>query len=70
MGRLDGYKTYIAGGLAVLSAVGAWLTGDAELRETLQRVWTVVEPLALVFLAAKGNRIVNAISAQPSNVAR
>jgi len=33
---LSGYKTYIAAGLAVLTAVASYLTGDATLMEALQ----------------------------------
>ena len=39
---LKGYKTYIVGTLAVLGAVGAYLTGDATLGDTIQLVVTAV----------------------------
>ena len=68
MGKLAGYKTYIAAITAVIAAIGAYLTGDVDLRTLLQSIWTIAEPLAIVFLAAKGNRILaatNAAGAQP-----
>lgn len=33
---LAGYKTYIVAGLAIITAVSAWLTGDATLAEAIQ----------------------------------
>lgn len=35
-GFLSGYKTYIAGGIAILGAIGAYLSGEAGLVETVQ----------------------------------
>lgn len=32
---LSGYKTYITGGLAILGAVAAYVTGDATLTEAM-----------------------------------
>ena len=69
MGKLTGYKTYVAVAIAVVTALGAWLTGDADLRETLQRIWTVAEPLAIGFLAMKGNRILATVNAATVNAA-
>lgn len=37
-----GKKTYIVGALAVLGAIGAYLTGDAALGDTIQLVVTAV----------------------------
>ncbi len=37
---LKGYKTYIVAVLAILTAVGSWLTGDMTLAEMLQLVFT------------------------------
>jgi len=39
---LSGYKTYIAAGIAVLTAVGAYLSGDATIMQTAQLVFTAV----------------------------
>jgi hypothetical protein len=39
---LKGYKTYITAALAVLSAVGAYLAGDATLAEAGQLAFTAV----------------------------
>ena len=33
---LSGQKTYIVAAVAVITAVAAWLTGDATLAETIQ----------------------------------
>ena len=38
----SGYKTYIVAGVAVLTAVAAWFTGDASIAETIQLVVTAV----------------------------
>lgn len=35
---LSGYKTYIAAIVAIVGAVGAYLSGDADLQSTLQIV--------------------------------
>lgn len=37
-GMLAGYKTYIAGTLAVLTAIGAYLTGDLSLMDAINTV--------------------------------
>lgn len=39
---LAGYKTYITAALAVLSAVAAYLTGDADLMQTANLVFTAL----------------------------
>lgn len=39
---LSGKKTYITAFLAVATAAGAYLTGDATLAETLQLVFTAL----------------------------
>ena len=39
---LSGYKTYIVAGVAVITAVAAWLTGDATIAETIQLAVTAV----------------------------
>lgn len=44
---LKGKKTYITGIVGVVTAVGAYLTGDATLMETVQLVFTMV---AAVFI--------------------
>ena len=41
-GALKGYKTYITAGVAVVTALGAYLTKDATLMQTLQLVFTAV----------------------------
>lgn len=35
---LKGYKTYIVAGIAVISAVGGYLTGDLSLADTIQAI--------------------------------
>lgn len=40
-GMLAGYRTYIVSGIGILTAVGAYLTGDADLFATLQAVFTM-----------------------------
>lgn len=37
---LKGYKTYIIGSVTIISAVAAYLVGDAELADTIQLVVT------------------------------
>lgn len=37
-----GYKTYIVAGIAVLTAVAGYLTGDATIAQTIQLVVTAV----------------------------
>lgn len=37
-----GYKTYITAGVAVISAVAAYLTGDATIMQTAQLVFTAL----------------------------
>jgi hypothetical protein len=39
---LAGYKTYITAGIAVLTAVGAYLVGDADLMQTANLVFTAL----------------------------
>ncbi len=39
---LKGYKTYIVGGLAVLGAIGSYLTGDATLAQSVQVAVTAI----------------------------
>jgi hypothetical protein len=39
---LAGYKTYITAGLAVLTAVAAYLTGEADLAQTANLVFTAL----------------------------
>ena len=38
----SGFKTYIVAGVAVITAVAAWLTGDASIADTIQLVITAV----------------------------
>lgn len=38
----SGYKTYITAALAVVSAVAAYLVGDASVAETAQLVFTAI----------------------------
>jgi len=38
----SGYKTYIVAGLAILTAVGQYLSGDASLSEAIQLAVTAV----------------------------
>jgi hypothetical protein len=39
---LAGYKTYITAGVAVISAVAAYLVGDADLMQTANLVFTAL----------------------------
>lgn len=39
---LAGYKTYITAGLAVLTALAAYLTGEATIIETAQLIFTAL----------------------------
>jgi len=39
---LSGYKTYITAAIAILTAIGAYLAGEAELASTLQLVFTAL----------------------------
>lgn len=39
---LSGYKTYITAAVAVVTAVGAYLSGDAGLVDTAQIVFTAL----------------------------
>jgi hypothetical protein len=39
---LAGYKTYITAGVAVISAVAAYVTGEAELMDTANLVFTAL----------------------------
>jgi len=43
----SGYKTYIVAALAALTAVGAYLTGDSSLVDTIQQVF---EALMVAFV--------------------
>lgn len=44
---LAGYKTYIAAGIAAITAIAAYLTGDADITTTVQNV---AGALAIAFL--------------------
>jgi hypothetical protein len=37
-----GYKTYIVAGVAVISAIAAYLVGDADIADTAQLVLTAI----------------------------
>ena len=39
---LKGYKTYITGIVAIISALGAYLVGEAGLAATLQLIFTAL----------------------------
>lgn len=39
---LKGYKTYVTGVLAIITAVGAYLTGDASIADTTQLTVTAL----------------------------
>jgi hypothetical protein len=39
---LKGYKTYITAGVAVITAVAAYLTGEADLLQTANMVFTAL----------------------------
>jgi len=39
---LKGYKTYITGTLAILTAIGTYLAGDMSLAETIQLTVTAI----------------------------
>lgn len=39
---LAGYKTYITAGVAVITAVAAYLTGEATVMQTAQLVFTAL----------------------------
>jgi len=49
-GILAGKRTYIISGVGILSAVGAYLAGDASLIQTM----TAVFPLAAIYFLRKG----------------
>jgi len=51
-GFLKGKRTYVTAVIAIISAVGAWAVGDADLGSTLNKVYEVALPLALLFLRA------------------
>lgn len=38
----SGYKTYIVGGLAILTAIGTYLAGDLALADAAQAVLTAI----------------------------
>jgi hypothetical protein len=39
---LKGYKTYIVGGITVISAIASYLVGDANIADTIQLCVTAV----------------------------
>ena len=39
---LKGYKTYVTAGVAIVSAVAAYLVGDADLMQTANLVFTAL----------------------------
>jgi len=51
-GILKGKKTYIMGGLAAIAAIAAYLTGDADLKTTLEAVWQAALGAGLIALRA------------------
>lgn len=66
MGSLKGKKTYVTAFLAILSAIGSLLVGDADLAATLDGLWQVLTPLALVFLRSGVKDEVKALPAPTS----
>lgn len=51
---LAGYKTYVTGALAVLGAVGGYLTGEIELAAAVQLVVTSLLAMFVRAGVAKG----------------
>ena len=41
-GALKGYKTYVTAAVAVVTAIGAYLTKDATLMQTAQLIFTAI----------------------------
>jgi hypothetical protein len=39
---LAGYKTYVTAAVAVVTALGAWLVGEADLAATIQLIFTAL----------------------------
>ena len=54
-GFLEGKKTYITTAIGILSAIGAYLTGDMTLPELIQTAF----PLGGIFFLRKGINISN-----------
>jgi hypothetical protein len=50
-GYLSGYRTYIISATGILSAIGAYLVGDADIFATLQAIFT----LAGIYFLRKSN---------------
>lgn len=50
MAILEGKKTYVAAVITIVTAVGAYLTGEAQLADVI----AVIVPAVLVFLMRKG----------------
>ena len=49
-GMMAGHRTYIVAGAGILSAIGTYLIGDANMLETLQCIF----PLAAIYFLRKG----------------
>lgn len=53
-GALKGQKFYITAGIAILTAWGAFLTGDIEVKDALQATFTAVMAAAAAARATGG----------------
>ena len=51
-GILAGYKTYILGGMIVLTALANFLVGDSSLQQVLQATWEGLVGMGLISLRA------------------
>lgn len=51
-GILSGYKTYILGGLAALTAIANYLVGDVDLAPALEALWQGLLATGLITLRA------------------
>ena len=51
-GILSGKKTYILGGLAILTAVAGFLTGEQDITTTVNAVWEALVGAGLIALRA------------------
>ena len=46
-GILQGKKTYVTAAIGLLTAVGAYLTGDMELQDAIRTAWVAVMAIFL-----------------------
>lgn len=47
LSKLSGYKTYVVAIAAIMTAVGAYLTGALDLKGMIEAIWTAIMAMTI-----------------------